>query len=86
MVTQLFNTYIPKSELDLTKSNTSMLEIKCNELDALVKAHRKLVDNNSNALGFFEKGSQWVPAEVGNQGRGAGHFKRFGFIISSRPP
>ena len=38
MVTHLFNTYIPKSELDLTKSNTSLLEIKCNELDTLAKA------------------------------------------------
>ena len=51
MVTHLFNTYILKSELDLTKLNTLSLEIKYNELDALVKANRKLVDNNSNALG-----------------------------------
>ena len=47
----MFNTYIPKSELDLTKSNTSLLEIKCNELDTLVKAQRKVVDNNSTTLG-----------------------------------
>ena len=37
MVSHLFNTYIPKSELDLTKSNTSLLEIKCNELGSLPK-------------------------------------------------
>ena len=55
MGTHLFNTYIPKSELDLTKSNTLLLEIKCNELDALVKAQRKVVDNNSNALGNLKK-------------------------------
>ena len=51
----MFNTYIPKSELDLTKSNTSLLEIKCNELDTLVKAQRKVVDNNSTALGNLRK-------------------------------
>ena len=55
MVTHFFNTYISKSELDLTKSNTSSLEIKCNELDALVGAQRKVVDNNSNALGNLRK-------------------------------
>ena len=55
MGTHLFNTYIPKSELDLTKPNTLLLEIKCNELDALVKAQRKVVGNNSNALGNLEK-------------------------------
>ena len=51
----MLNTYILKSELDLTKSNTSLLEIKCNELDALVKAQKKAVDNNSNALRNLRK-------------------------------
>ena len=55
MVTHLFNTYILKSELDLIKSNTLTLEIKCNELNALVKAQRKAVDNNWTALGDLRK-------------------------------
>ena len=55
MVTHLFNTCILKSELDLTKSSTLLLEIKCNEMDALVKAQWKAVDNNWNALGNLRK-------------------------------
>ena len=55
MVTQLFNTYIPKSELDLTNSNISSLKIKYNELDTLVKAQKKVVDGNSTALGNLKK-------------------------------
>ena len=55
MVTHLFNTYILMSELDLTKLNTLSLEIKYNELDALVKAQRKVVDNNSNAFVNLKK-------------------------------
>ena len=55
MMTHFFNTYIPKSELDLTKSNTSSLEIKYNELDALVKAQKKVSDNSLNALGDLRK-------------------------------
>ena len=39
MVTHLFNSYIPKLDLDLTKSNTLSLEIKYNVLDAL-STHR----------------------------------------------
>ena len=54
-MTHLFNTYIPKSELDSTKSKTSSLEIKCNELDILVKAQKNVVDNNSTALGNLRK-------------------------------
>ena len=55
MVTHLFNTYIPKSEMDLLKSNTSSLEIRCNELYTLVRAQRKLIDDNTTALGNLKK-------------------------------
>ena len=49
MVTHLFNTYIPKSEMDLSKLNTSSLEIKCNKLENIVKVQNKLIDNNATA-------------------------------------
>ena len=55
MVAHLFNTYVPKSELDLTKSSNSSLEIKCNELDALLKAQRKLIDSNLTGMGNFKR-------------------------------
>ena len=55
MVTYLSNTYIPKLELDLTKSNTLSFEIKCNELDTIIKAQRKVVYHNSTALGNLRK-------------------------------
>ena len=51
MFTHLFNTYIHKTELDLAKSSMSSLEIKCNELDRLVAAHRKLIDVDSTVVG-----------------------------------
>ena len=51
MVIHLFNTYIPKTKLDLAKSSTSCLEIKCNELDRLVVAHKKLNNTDSTAVG-----------------------------------
>ena len=50
MVTHLFNTCITKSEIDLSKLNTSSLEIKCNELESTVKLQKKLIDNNANTL------------------------------------
>ena len=50
MVTHLFNTYIPKRELDLAKSSTVSLEIKCNKFDKLVLAQRKLIDANSTVV------------------------------------
>ena len=51
MVTHLVNTYTPKTELELAKSSTASLEIKCNKLDSLVAARRKLIDANSTAVG-----------------------------------
>ena len=50
MVTHLFNTYIPKSELDLEKLSTLSLEIKCNELDKLILVQMKLIDANSTVV------------------------------------
>ena len=42
--------------MDLLKSNTSSLEItKCNELDTLVEAQRKLIDNNATGLRNLKK-------------------------------
>ena len=55
MVTHLFNTYIPKSEMDLSKSTTSLLEIKSNELESTVRAQKKLVDINATAVGNMRK-------------------------------
>ena len=55
MVNHLFNTYLPKSEMDLSKSDTSSLEIKCNELENIVKVQKKLIDNNTTALGNLRK-------------------------------
>ena len=55
MVAHLFNTYVPKSELDLTKSSNSSLEIKCNKLDGLLKGQRKLIDINSTAVGNLRR-------------------------------
>ena len=55
MVTHLFNTYIPKSEMDLLKLNTSLLEIKCNELESTLRAQKKLIDINTTALGNLRK-------------------------------
>ena len=40
MVSHLFNTYIPKSELGLTKSSTFSTETKCSELDQLTTMHK----------------------------------------------
>ena len=55
MVTHLVNTYIPKSEMDLSKSRTSSLEIKCSELETLVQAQKELIDNNVTGLGNLRK-------------------------------
>ena len=55
MVTHLFNTYILKTELDLAKSNTASLEIKCKKLDRLVAVERKLIDANSTAAGNLKR-------------------------------
>ena len=55
MVTRLFKTYIPKTELDLTKSSTVSLEIKCNKLDRLVSAQRKLIYANSTVVGNLKR-------------------------------
>ena len=54
MFTHLFNTCIPKTELELTKSSTFSLEIKYNELDKLLAAYRKLIDANSTAVGNLQ--------------------------------
>ena len=51
MVTHLFNTYIPKTKLELEKSSLTSLEIKCNKLDKLLAAQRRLIDANSAAVG-----------------------------------
>ena len=50
MVTHLFNTYIPKTEVDFAKSNTLSLETKCKKLDKLVAVHMTLIDVNSTAV------------------------------------
>ena len=55
VVTHLFNTYIPKTESELTKSSTSSLEIKCNELNKLVAVHRKLISANSTVVGNLQQ-------------------------------
>ena len=55
MVIHLFNTCTPKTKLELAKSSTSSLEIKCNELDRLVVAQRKLIDANSTAAGNLKR-------------------------------
>ena len=55
MVAHLFNTYVPKSELDLTKSSNSLLEIKCNKLDSLLKGQRKLIDSNLTRVGNLKR-------------------------------
>ena len=55
MVTHLFNTYIPKSEMDFSKLNTSSLEIKSNELGNTVKAQKKLTDSNATTLRNLRK-------------------------------
>ena len=55
MVTHLFNTYIPKTELDLAKSNTVSLEIKCNKLDKLALVQMKLINANSTVVGNLKR-------------------------------
>ena len=55
MVTNLFNTYIPKLEMDLLKSNNSSFEIKCNKLEITVRASKKLIDINATAVGNMRK-------------------------------
>ena len=55
MVAHLFNTYVPKSELDLTKSSNTSLEIKCNEIEGLLKSHRKLIETNSTNVGNVKR-------------------------------
>ena len=51
MVTHLFNTCIPKTKLELAKSSTTSLEIKCNKLNKLLAAQRRLIDANSAEVG-----------------------------------
>ena len=55
MATHLFNTYIPWTKLELAKSSTTSLEIKCNKLDKLLAAQRKLIDANSTAVGNLRR-------------------------------
>ena len=51
----MFNTYVPKLELDLTKSSNLLLEIKCNELDSLLNGQMKLIDSNSTVVGNLKR-------------------------------
>ena len=53
--THLFITYIPKSEMDLSKLNTSLLGIKFNELESTVQAQKKLIDINATAVENLRK-------------------------------
>ena len=55
MVSHLFNTYIQKLELDLTKSNIFSIQTKCNELDWFVSVYKKLVDANATTVGNLRK-------------------------------
>ena len=55
MVTHLFNTHIPKTKLNLTKSSMASLKIKCNQLNRLVAAQRKLIDANPTAIGNLKQ-------------------------------
>ena len=55
MVSHLFNTYIPRSELDLMKSNDFSTQIKCNKLDRLVSSHKNLSDDNMTTVESLRK-------------------------------
>ena len=54
MVTDMFNTYIPSTELDLAKLGTFSLETKYNKFDKLVAVQRKLIDSNSTVVGNLQ--------------------------------
>ena len=55
MVAHLFNTYVPKSELDLTKSSNTSLEIKCNKLESLINKQEKLIERNATGVGNLKR-------------------------------
>ena len=55
MVTHLFNTYIPKTQLNLVKSSMFSLETECKKLDKLVIVHRKLINFNSTVVGNLQR-------------------------------
>ena len=55
MVSYMFNTYIQKLELDLTKSNIFSTQTKCNELDWFISMHKKLVNANATSVGNLRK-------------------------------
>ena len=51
MASRLFNIHVPMSELDLTAASSYSVQTKCNELEKMIAAQKKMIDANATTLG-----------------------------------